>query len=139
MRLTTAEADRRNLETAQKLLPGAFEASEPLEELSWAGVRSTTPDHLPIAGPVPILGQYPDLYGDLHHGRHWQSYPDAPYYDGLYVVAGLGARGGVSAPLLAELVVSEMCGDPLPVSLQLANALHPGRIAIRSLQRPSTL
>jgi len=37
----------------------------------------------------------------------------------LWLFTGLGSRGFVFAPLLAEAIVSRICGDPLPVSKQL--------------------
>ena len=34
----------------------------------------------------------------------------------MWVFTGLGSRGFVFAPLLAEAIVSKICGDPLPIS-----------------------
>ena len=39
--------------------------------------------------------------------------------DGRWIFTGLGSRGFVFAPLLAEALVSKICGDPMPVSKQL--------------------
>ena len=39
--------------------------------------------------------------------------------DGRWLFTGLGSRGFVFAPLLAEALVSKICGDPMPVSKQL--------------------
>ena len=36
--------------------------------------------------------------------------------DKLWLFTGLGSRGFVFAPLLAEAIVSKICGDPLPIS-----------------------
>jgi tRNA 5-methylaminomethyl-2-thiouridine biosynthesis bifunctional protein len=36
--------------------------------------------------------------------------------DELWLFTGLGSRGFVFAPLLAEAIVSKICGDPLPIS-----------------------
>ncbi len=132
---TSEEADIRNVSQAHHMVPRVLDDSEVRSDRSWANVRSTTPDHLPIAGPVAVVERYPSLYGDVHHGRHWKRYPDAPYHDGLFVLGGLGARGATSAPLLAELIVSEMCGEPLPVSRPVADALHPARFTMRALRR----
>lgn len=131
----TAAADTRNLTETQSVLPNTFGTSEILSDRGWANVRCTTPDHLPVAGALPMLEQYPSLYGDLHHGRHWQTYAGAPYFEGLYVLSGLGARGAISAPICAELVLSQIHGDPLPVPQRVADALHPARFEIRALKR----
>ena len=53
--------------------------------------------------------------------------PPAPYIPNQFVLSGLGSRGLVTAPLLAETVVSMMFGEPLPIPIALAHALHPGR------------
>jgi len=37
----------------------------------------------------------------------------------LWLFTGLGSRGFVFAPLLAEAIVSKICGDPMPVSKKL--------------------
>jgi len=39
--------------------------------------------------------------------------------DGRWLFTGLGSRGFVFAPLLAEALVSKICGDPMPVSKQV--------------------
>ena len=39
--------------------------------------------------------------------------------DGRWLFTGLGSRGFVFAPLLAEALVSKICGDPMPVSKHL--------------------
>ena len=36
--------------------------------------------------------------------------------DNLWLFTGLGSRGFVFAPLLAEAIVSHLCGDPLPIA-----------------------
>ncbi len=61
-------------------------------------MRATTPNRLPHVGKVR---------------------------DGLYVSVGHGSRGMISAPLAAELIASEICGEPLPVSRALRDALAP--------------
>ena len=39
--------------------------------------------------------------------------------DGRWIFTGMGSRGFVFTPLLAEALVSKICGDPMPVSKQL--------------------
>jgi len=68
-----------------------------------AAVRATTADHLPLAGPVP----------------------QAPA--GLYVLGGLGGRGFVTAPLLAEHVVALMLEAPSPLPRDLVALVAPNR------------
>lgn len=39
--------------------------------------------------------------------------------ENIWLFTGLGSRGFVFAPLLAEAIVSKICGDPLPISKQV--------------------
>ena len=55
---------------------------------SRASVRVTTADTLPMIGEIDVR---------------------------LWLLTGLGSRGFVFAPLLAEAIVSKLCGDPLPI------------------------
>jgi tRNA 5-methylaminomethyl-2-thiouridine biosynthesis bifunctional protein len=48
--------------------------------------------------------------------------------DGLYLVAGLGARGLIWAPLCAELLAARLDDEPNPVERSLAAALDPSRL-----------
>ncbi len=65
---------------------------------SRASVRVTTPDSVPRAGQI------------------------APR---LSVLTGLGGRGFVHAPLIAEALVSALCKDPLPVAKSVMLKLSP--------------
>lgn len=97
------EAEQRyNLERLQTLLPatGQAIAQGPAPE-GWAGVRCTSPDRLPLAGP-------------------WAT--------GLWVLTALGARGLTLAPLAAELIAARLHGEPLPLPARLVAALDPRRL-----------
>ena len=131
----SSKADKRNLEQLNALVPDLRSDNTTDTENSWVGLRCTTTDHLPIAGPLPDHTAYLTNYSELRHGHRWSEYPDAQYHDGLFVLTGLGAHGTVAAPLAAELIASQACGDPAPISRTLANALHPGRFIVRDLKR----
>lgn len=85
-----------------RLLP-ALEApmSNALDEAGlWAGVRCTLADRLPAVGPV-----------------------DAQAAPGLYVCAGLGARGLTLSVLCGEVLAAWLHGEPWPTERKLAQAL----------------
>lgn len=84
-------------------------------EKTWRGVRATLPDRLPAAGPIC------DEKGEA--------------IDGLWTLAGLGARGFAHAPLLAETIASAITGEPSPLERAGAASLHPGRFALRALKK----
>lgn len=95
------------------------------------GVRSASRDHLPFAGDVCDVEKLHDVYQDLHQKK--SNAQDIPVYPNLYCMLALGSRGLTSAPLLGELLASQICGDPLPLPLDVLNALHPGRMWVRKL------
>ncbi|KQY90890.1 MULTISPECIES: tRNA (5-methylaminomethyl-2-thiouridine)(34)-methyltransferase MnmD [unclassified Brevundimonas] len=93
----------RNLAVLAARLPGLaarVEAAGPGQ--ARAAVRATTPDRLPLAGPVS--------------GR-----------PGLFVLGGLGSRGFCAAPLLAEHVAALALGAPSPLPADLAARVDPAR------------
>jgi len=100
-----------------------------------AAFRTRSPDHLPLAGPLPDAARFREVYGELHLGRRQQTYPPGPYHAGLYASLGHGGRGMVSAPLCGELLAAQICGDPLPLPPQLVAALNPARYLIRQLRK----
>ena len=99
------------------------------------GVRCASRDHLPVAGPIARLAALPDH--DVNAPADQQS--ALPLYPGLYVLGALGSRGLCSAPLCGELVASEICGEPLPLSSDLLEALHPARYWVRRLLKGKPL
>jgi tRNA 5-methylaminomethyl-2-thiouridine biosynthesis bifunctional protein len=53
----------------------------------------------------------------------------------LHVLLGLSARGMVWAPLAAELLASQLAGEPLPVERDLVRTVDPARFHLRALRR----
>lgn len=109
-----AEDHATNLSKLATLLPAtAASLGEPAERLrAWAGIRCTSPDRLPLVGPV-----------------------DPGRRPGLWLCTALGTRGLTWGLLCGELLASELVGDPLPVPLSQARALlasrpAPGRPAL---------
>jgi len=101
-----------------------------------ASIRYFTDDRLPLCGPVPDKVFYQSAYTDLHHGPKHHAFEEARYQDGLYVMTGLGARGFINAPLLAEIITRQISGDIQATSDDILNALHPGRFLVRQLSKP---
>lgn len=117
---------RANLARIERLLPGSVDGLAPESCAGRVGVRATTPDRLPYAGllpdvAVPVRGD-PGLRG-------------MPRMPGLSMIGGLGSRGLMWAPLAAEILVSRIAGEPLPVPRRFADALDPARYYLRALRR----
>lgn len=83
---------------------------------SRAAIRAATRDHLPFAGPAAARGG------------------DEPL-PGVDLVGGLGSRGYLWAPLLAEIVASAAFGEPAPAECSSVALLDPDRFRRRDLRR----
>lgn len=118
-------------DAVRRLIEGGFDAGID----GRASLRATTPDQLPLAGPMVAPTPFMKAYAHLAIDRRRTGGPTAPYLPGLFTLTGLGSRGLVTAPLLAELVVSMMLGEPWPVERRVAEALHPSRFLVRELKR----
>jgi tRNA 5-methylaminomethyl-2-thiouridine biosynthesis bifunctional protein len=94
------EDHRANLERLGNLLPDFAATVEPARVAGRAGIRCVGPDRLPLVGAIP--------------GN-----------EGLFGLLGLGSRGLVYAPLCAELLASEIEGEPLPLERDLVAGLAP--------------
>jgi tRNA 5-methylaminomethyl-2-thiouridine biosynthesis bifunctional protein len=100
-----------------------------------AAFRCTSPDYLPIVGPLADNQAFTQAYAAL--GKDARQVPDVecPWLDGLYVNSGHGSRGLITAPLSAELLAAWLDNEPLPLPRSVAEACHPNRFALRRLIR----
>ncbi|KZE33863.1 bifunctional tRNA (5-methylaminomethyl-2-thiouridine)(34)-methyltransferase MnmD/FAD-dependent 5-carboxymethylaminomethyl-2-thiouridine(34) oxidoreductase MnmC [Crenobacter luteus] len=131
---------RGNLAMLEKLAPslaGALAASSANVETlpGRAALRATTPDYLPLVGPLADAARLAEVYAALANDATLKLSDPAPWLPGLFVNAGHGARGMVTAPLCAEIVAAYLENEPMPVSRALVDALSPNRFAIRALMR----
>jgi tRNA 5-methylaminomethyl-2-thiouridine biosynthesis bifunctional protein len=104
-----AEDHAENRQRLAELLPEVAlrlkpQWEDPRTVHGWSGIRCTVPDRLPLVGPLDP-GQWP----------------------GLHVVTGLGARGLTLGLLCAEVLASQLNGDPSPVTRRHAKALSAQR------------
>ena len=100
-----------------------------------AAYRCTSPDYLPLVGPLADPLAFAERYAVL--ARDARQVPDAPcpWLDGLYVNLAHGSRGVVTAPLCGELLAAWLENEPLPLPLAVAEACHPNRFPLRQLVR----
>ncbi|WP_285961110.1 bifunctional tRNA (5-methylaminomethyl-2-thiouridine)(34)-methyltransferase MnmD/FAD-dependent 5-carboxymethylaminomethyl-2-thiouridine(34) oxidoreductase MnmC [Pseudomonas tohonis] len=136
---TTAE-HAGNLDLLREISPGLAERLQadrlaPAVLEGRAAFRCTTPDYLPLVGPLCDADAFAEAYAVL--GRDARQVPDvpAPWLDGLYVNSGHGSRGLITAPLAGELLAAWLEGEPLPVPREVAEACHPNRFPLRQLIR----
>ena len=88
---------------------------------SRASIRATTADRLPFAGAAAAAD-----------GADRAVERSGP---ACRMIGGLGSRGFLWAPLLAELIMSEALGEPMPLERQVAACLDPPRCALRAARR----
>ena len=102
-----------------------------------AAFRCTSPDYLPIVGPLADGQAFNLAYAAL--SKDARQVPDipCPWFEGLYVNSGHGSRGLITAPLSGELLAAWLDNEPLPLPRSVAEACHPNRFALRRLIRGS--
>ncbi|NWE42536.1 bifunctional tRNA (5-methylaminomethyl-2-thiouridine)(34)-methyltransferase MnmD/FAD-dependent 5-carboxymethylaminomethyl-2-thiouridine(34) oxidoreductase MnmC [Pseudomonas yamanorum] len=139
--LTPSAADHAgNLALLEEISPDLrqrlhIDAVEPEQLQGRAAFRCTSPDYLPIVGPLADPHLFAQAYAVL--GKDARQVPDAPcpWLDGLYVNSGHGSRGLITAPLSGELLAAWLENEPLPLPRSVAEACHPNRFALRTLIR----
>lgn len=114
----------KNLRRVAALLPGLVPEVDASTLGGRVGFRATSPDRLPYVGELPRW--------------HTQG-PQIEREAGLYVLAGLGARGLVWAPLAAELIACQIAHDPLPMAISIVAAIDPARELLRRKARRGAL
>ncbi|MQA23849.1 FAD-dependent 5-carboxymethylaminomethyl-2-thiouridine(34) oxidoreductase MnmC [Rugamonas rivuli] len=122
-----ADSQLENLTRLAEIVPGddvaALAATAPLA--GRVGFRCAAPDRLPLAGALP---DYPSA-GRLERLR------DVPRHPGLHGLLGYASRGLIWAPLMAELLVSQLENTPPPLEAMLVDALDPGRFLLKQRRR----
>ena len=113
----------------------AVDQLDPASLQGRAAYRCTSPDYLPMVGPLAAADAFAERYAVL--GRDARQVPDAPcpWLDGLYLNLAHGSRGVVTAPLCGELLAAWLENEPLPVPASVAEACHPNRFLLRQLVR----
>jgi tRNA 5-methylaminomethyl-2-thiouridine biosynthesis bifunctional protein len=80
-----------------------------------AAQRCTSPDYLPMIGPVTDVAGQP--------------------LPGLYLSTAHGSRGLITAPLGGEILAAYLEDEPAPLPKSLMDALLPGRFQARAARR----
>jgi tRNA 5-methylaminomethyl-2-thiouridine biosynthesis bifunctional protein len=127
------EAHTENIERVAQMLPDMREAIGTRAPSSLAGrvaFRCVTSDRL------PLIGAFADEKAATHDaGKLRGAWPlDLPRAQGLYGAFAFGSRGLVWASLGAELIASQIEGEPWPIERDLAEALDPARFLLRALR-----
>jgi tRNA 5-methylaminomethyl-2-thiouridine biosynthesis bifunctional protein len=123
-----------NLQRLAHMLPHVAGSIEVCDATSLAGrvaFRCVTADRLPMIGPLAEEAAAARDAASLRGA--WPL--DLPRSNGLYGAFGYGSRGLVWASLGAELIASQIEGEPWPLERDLAEALDPARALLHALRR----
>jgi len=124
-----ASSHAGNLERLARIVPGAGADLDPAALEGVVGFRAVAPDRLPLIGALAdedvAAPKNPRL-------------ATLPRRAGLFGCFAFGSRGLLWAGLGAELLASQLEGEPLPLEGRLAEALDPGRFLLRALRRATS-
>ncbi|MEJ0003216.1 MAG: FAD-dependent 5-carboxymethylaminomethyl-2-thiouridine(34) oxidoreductase MnmC [Pararobbsia sp.] len=130
-----ADSQRENFDRLCRLLPEHADrlrrqaVTQPLA--GRVAFRCVTSDRL------PMIGQLADeAAAHEQAARLSGAWPlDLPRAEGLYGAYAYGSRGLVWAALGAEIIASQICGEPLPVGRDIADGFDPARFLQRALRQ----
>ncbi|OLL29394.1 bifunctional tRNA (5-methylaminomethyl-2-thiouridine)(34)-methyltransferase MnmD/FAD-dependent 5-carboxymethylaminomethyl-2-thiouridine(34) oxidoreductase MnmC [Burkholderia sp. SRS-W-2-2016] len=129
-----ADGHRENIERVAQMLPafGSALSSAPVATLAGrVAFRCVTSDRM------PMIGQLADETAAARDAARLRgAWPlDLPRIDGLYGAVAYGSRGLVWAALGAELIASQIEGEPWPLERDLAEDIDPARFLLRELRQ----
>ncbi|WP_434107879.1 bifunctional tRNA (5-methylaminomethyl-2-thiouridine)(34)-methyltransferase MnmD/FAD-dependent 5-carboxymethylaminomethyl-2-thiouridine(34) oxidoreductase MnmC [Paraburkholderia caffeinilytica] len=123
-----------NLERVAQMLPAFDGIVDPARTAALAGrvaFRCVTSDRM------PMIGNIADEAASTRDAERLRgAWPlDLPRVDGLYSAFAYGSRGLVWAALGAELIASQIEGEPWPLERELAEDIDPARFLLRALRQ----
>ncbi|HLT05392.1 MAG TPA: bifunctional tRNA (5-methylaminomethyl-2-thiouridine)(34)-methyltransferase MnmD/FAD-dependent 5-carboxymethylaminomethyl-2-thiouridine(34) oxidoreductase MnmC [Pseudomonas sp.] len=113
----------------------AVDQQDPAALRGRAAYRCTSPDYLPLVGPLAETQAFAERYAALRHDARQVPEAACPWREGLYLNLAHGSRGVITAPLSGELLAAWLEDEPLPVPSAVAEACHPNRFPLRQLTR----
>lgn len=125
--LRTADHES-NLQLLEAISPQLYEILKERVISGRVAWRSQTPDYLPVAGP--LLNREALLAKKVFYNDAPAS---LPWLDGLYLNAGHGSKGFLSAPLCGHIIAEHAAGLTSTLPNTLLNALQPNRFLLRKL------
>jgi tRNA 5-methylaminomethyl-2-thiouridine biosynthesis bifunctional protein len=116
------------------MLPAFAGVVDPVRSAALTGrvaFRCVTSDRM------PMIGQLADEARAAQDAQRLRgAWPlDLPRMDGVYGAFAYGSRGLVWAALGAELIASQIEGEPWPLERDLAEDIDPARFLLRALRQ----
>ncbi len=128
------ETQRDILRKLKASLPD-FEFDEETELPGRVSFRSSAPDRLPVAGPVPAARAFEEAFDGSRYGSMEIDWSEPWWSGGLFVSTAHASHGLVTAPLAGEIVADMACGTPPPAPHSLQKAINPLRFLVKALNR----
>ncbi|SIT42106.1 tRNA 5-methylaminomethyl-2-thiouridine biosynthesis bifunctional protein MnmC (Includes: tRNA (mnm(5)s(2)U34)-methyltransferase; FAD-dependent cmnm(5)s(2)U34 oxidoreductase) [Paraburkholderia ribeironis] len=129
-----ANGHLENIERVAQMLPAFAGVIDEVQSSALAGrvaFRCVTSDRLPMIGQ---LADETRAASDAQRLRG--AWPlDLPRTEGLYGAFAYGSRGLVWAALGAELIASQIEGEPWPLERDLSDDIDPARFLLRALRQ----
>jgi tRNA 5-methylaminomethyl-2-thiouridine biosynthesis bifunctional protein len=117
---------RENLNALQKISPAIFESVK--NTTGRVAFRSQTLDYMPLAGQLLCEHQL------RNNPPRYNAMPSTlPWLEGLFVNAGHGSKGMISAPICGELIASLAYENAPFMDPKLSSKLNPSRFLLREL------
>ena len=119
---------RENLNALHKLSPKTYNNIDLNSVQGRVAWRSQTLDYMPLAGQLldeEKLRKNPPRYN--------ANPADLPWSAGLYVNAGHGSKGMITAPICGEIIASLATNSDLPIERKLASKMSASRFLLREL------
>ena len=122
-----SEADTLdNLQALRKISQALFDSTSNVSSrVAW---RSQTLDYMPLAGQLLDEDKL-----SKNSPRYNANSTSLPWLHGLYVNAGHGSKGMITAPICGELIANLATNSALNLSAKLASKLNPSRFLLRDL------
>lgn len=120
-----------NLSRVEHMLPGSTAAVAASTLEGRIGIRCVATDRMPMVGALVDVPGARLRDQDLTGSR----LADLPRLPGLYGAFAFASRGLSWTALAAELLASQIEGEPLPLEGALVDAIDPGRFVMHRLRR----
>lgn len=132
---TQAAADERshalNIARVEHMLPGSTARVASRGHEGGVGFRCVATDRMPLVGAMVDVAAVRKGAATLT-GAHCADLPRIP---GLYGAFAFASRGLSWTLLAAEMLASQLHGEPLPLERALVDAVDPGRFVLHRLRR----
>lgn len=124
----TVQDTHANLRALKAISPALFNRIDFAQVSGRVAWRSATRDYIPLAGQIM------DAQALINRPPRPNDSPSTlPWLDGLYVNAGHGSKGMITAPMCAALITHLCCDTPAPLSETIVARLNPNRFLLRGL------